>query len=320
MSPRYVVRRLGQVLPTSLAIVVLTFLLVHLAPGDPVLALAGQHGDAEYYAQVRHRFGLDRPFTVQLATYVGNLVRGDLGVSYVHGRSALDVVLERLPATLLLAATAFVISTTAGTVLGTVAARRAGGVVDASARVSALLGYATPSFWLAQVALLVFAFRLELFPLQGMTDPRAAASGLAHVVDVARHLVLPALVLAATELALTTRLVRSGVLETSRAAYVRTARAKGLGTGRVLWHTLRSGLLPVVTVLGGRIGMFFTGAVLVETVFAWPGIGRLLLASAQARDVPVLLAIFVLVAFAVVLTNLVTDLVYARLDPRVRYD
>lgn len=320
MNWRYLVRRLVQVPPTALAIVVLTFLLIHLAPGDPILALAGEYGDEAYYEAMRERFGLDRPVPYQLAVYLANVARGDLGVSFVQGRPALTVVLERLPATLLLAATALVVSTGVGVILGVLAARRAGRPTDLGLRITSLLGYATPSFWLAQLAVLFIAFRSGWFPVQGMTDPRASNSGFAHVLDVAHHLILPALVLAAAELALTTRLVRAGMLEESRTQYVRTARAKGLPERRVTRHALRNALLPVVTVLGGRVGMFFTGAVLVEIVFAWPGIGRLMLTAAQARDYPVLLAIFFVVSSAVVLTNLLTDLVYARLDPRVRYD
>lgn len=320
MNWGYLARRLAQVPPTALGILILTFVLIHAAPGDPILALAGEYGDESYYRAMRERFGLDRPLPQQLLTYLVNVVQGDLGVSFVRGRPALAVVLERLPATLLLAGTALFLSTTVGLTLGVMAARRAGRPMDAGLRVVALLGYATPSFWLAQLAVLLIAFRTGWFPVQGMTDARGDPAGIGHVLDVAHHLVLPAVVLASAELALTTRLVRAGMLEVSRSEYVRTARAKGLPPWRVTRHALRNALLPVVTVLGGRVGMFFTGAVLVEIVFAWPGVGRLLLSSAQARDYPVLLAVFLLVSFAVVLANLLADVVYARLDPRLRYD
>lgn len=320
MNWRYLGRRLLQVPPMAVGIVTLTFLLIHLAPGDPILALAGEYGDEAYYEAMRERFGLDRPLPYQLGIYLLNVARGDLGVSFVQGRPALAIVLERLPATLLLAATALLVSTAVGIALGVLSARRAGRPMDLGLRVTSLLGYATPSFWLAQLALLVIAFRSGWFPIQGMTDPRAPATGLAHVLDVGHHLILPALVLAAAELALTTRLVRAGMLEVSRAEYVRTARAKGLPDRRVTRHALRNALLPLATVLGGRVGMFFTGAVLVEIVFAWPGVGRLMLSAAQTRDYPILLAIFLIVSLAVVVANLLTDLVYARLDPRVRHE
>jgi peptide/nickel transport system permease protein len=319
MSTRYLLRRLAQVPPAAAVILVATWLLLHLAPGDPLVALAGEHGDAAYYATMRERFGLDQPLPQQLATYVGNVLQGDLGVSFVRGRPAMAVVAERLPATLLLAGSALLASTTVGVALGVVAAWRGGGRLDLAARLGSLTLYAMPAFWLAQVAVLLLAHRLGWFPVQGMTDARAAPTGVAAVGDVLRHLALPAAVLAAGEVALNLRLVRSGLLDAARSDYVRTARAKGASETRVLYHALRNALLPLATVIGNRVGMFFTGAVLVEVVFAWPGVGRLLLASAQARDFPVLLAVFLVVAAAVLLVNLLVDVVYTRLDPRITY-
>lgn len=320
MNSRYLLRRLGLVLPTAIGILLLAFLVIHLAPGDPVLALAGEHGDAAYYRFIRAKFGLDRPLPQQLLTYLANVLRGDLGVSFVHGRPVAVVVAERLPATLLLMSTALAFSSLAGVMLGTLAARRPHRPADVVLRTAALLGYAIPPFWLAQMALLALAVGAGLFPVQGMTDARQGWTGPRHLLDVLHHLTLPALVLAANEVALTTRLVRTGVLDAMGADYVWTARAKGLPEILVLRHALRNALLPVVTVIGGRVGMLFSGAVLVEAVFAWPGLGRLLLSSVQTRDYPVLLGIFLLVSLAVILANLFTDLVYGWLDPRIRYD
>ena len=320
MTSRYLVRRLSQVLPTVAALILLTFCLIHLAPGDPVIALGGEHGDVGYYAFIRARFGLDRPLPAQLLTYMRNVFEGDLGVSYVHGRPVAGLIAERLPATLLLMSTALLLSSAAGVALGVLAARRAHRPADLLLRTAALLGYATPSFWLAQVVVLALAVGTGLFPVQGMTDARQASTGLRHATDVLRHLALPAFVLATNELALTTRLVRTGLLEALASDYVRTARAKGLPEGRVARHALRNALLPVVTVIGGRVGMLFSGAVLVEAVFAWPGLGQLLLSSLLARDYPALLGMFLLVSLAVVFANLVTDLLYGWLDPRIRYE
>jgi peptide/nickel transport system permease protein len=320
MSARYLLRRLAQVVPAVAGIVVVAFVVIHAAPGDPVVALAGQHGDAAYYAFMRAKFGLDRPLPEQLLVYAANVARGDLGRSYVHGRPVVAIVLERLPATLLLMASALAASSLAGVVLGVAAARRADRPTDLAMRIAALVGYATPSFWLAQIAALTLALGTGLFPVQGITDARQTWTGWRYAADVVHHLALPALVLATNELALTTRLVRSGVLEALATDYIRTARAKGLPEPAVIRHALRNALLPVVTVIGGRIGMLFTGAVLVETVFAWPGLGQLLLSSIQTRDMPVLLALFLLVSLAVILTNVVTDLAYAWLDPRIRYE
>lgn len=303
-----------------LFILVVVWLLLHLAPGDPLVALAGQYGDEAYYAAMRERFGLDQPLLQQLWTFLGNALQGDFGTSYVRGRPAMAVVLERLPATLLLAASALTVSTTVGVGLGILVARRPDSRTDLALRAGALATYATPSFWLAQIAVLYVAFPSGWLPVQGMTDARGDHVGIAAAVDVARHLVLPALVLAGSEIALNMRLVRAGLLDAGRTEYVRMARAKGLTDRRVLRHALRNVMLPIVTVIGNRVGMFFTGAALVEIVFAWPGVGRLLLTAAQARDFPVLLAIFVVVAAAVLLTNLVVDVVYAWLDPRISYD
>ena len=320
MSGSYLLRRLAQIVPAVGVIVIVAFVVIHVAPGDPVLALAGQHGDAAYYAFIRAKFGLDRPLPEQLFVYAANVVRGDLGISYVHGRPVMAVVVERLPATLLLMTTALVVSTILGIVFGVAAARRADRPGDLIVRTAALVGYATPSFWLAQIAALTLAVGTGFFPVQGITDARQAWTGWRYAADVIHHLALPALVLAANELALTTRLIRAGVLDALATDYIRTARAKGLPEPAIVRHALRNALLPVATVIGGRIGMLFTGAVLVETVFAWPGLGQLLLSSIQARDVPVLLALFLLVSVTVILTNVVTDLTYAWLDPRIRYE
>jgi peptide/nickel transport system permease protein len=321
VTRRYVAGRLLQILAAIAAIVIISFGLIHLAPGDAVGALAGEYGDAEYYAFMREKFGLDRSLPDQFLTYAGNILRGDLGVSFVHGRPVAEVIGERLPATLMLMVTAIILSTLAGIGLGAMSARRPFGPFDLGVSVACLIGYATPSFLLAQVALLTLAFYAGLFPIHGMTDPRIVTTGLAHITDVAHHLVLPAMVLATQQIALTARLTRAGIIEASGRDFIRTARATGLSQGQALRrHALPNALLPVVTIIGGRVGFLFSGAVLTEIVFAWPGIGRLMLSSLQTRDHPVLLGILLMVAFAVVVANLLTDLIYAWLDPRIRYN
>jgi peptide/nickel transport system permease protein len=320
MIRHYVGWRLLQVLPTCAGILLVGFVLIHLAPGDPVLALAGDSGDAEYYASMRDKFGLDEPFPAQIAAYAGNVLRGDLGVSYVQGRPAFDAIVERLPATLLLSGTALALSTVAGIPIGVLGAARRGGAGDLAVNAVVLGLYAAPVFWLGQLAILGLSLHLGWFPVQGMTSAREDHTGLRAVVDVAHHLALPALVLASQQLAAVSRLTRSGVVEELGSDHVRTARAKGVGEPAVLFrHALRRPLLPVLTVIGGRVGHLVAGTVVIETVFGWPGIGRLLVSSMQARDIPIVLGIFLLVAFAVVIANLVTDLAYAWLDPRVRY-
>jgi peptide/nickel transport system permease protein len=320
LSGRYVAWRLLQVLPAAAGIVVIGFVLIHAAPGDPVLALAGEHGDAAYYEFMRERYGLDRPLPQQLATYAGRVARGDFGVSYVHGRPALDVILERAPATVLLTGVALILSVLLGLPLGALAARRPHGARDAAITTAALGLYSAPVFWIAQLAILALALRLGLFPVQGMSTAGSVATGLTHALDVARHLALPALVLASQEMAAMVRLTRAGLITELATDHVRTARAKGLTERAVLVrHAMPRALLPLVTVIGARAGHLIAGAVIVEIVFGWPGLGRLLIVALQTRDAPILLGLFFLVSLTVILASLITDLVYAAIDPRVRY-
>ncbi|MGQ0520237.1 MAG: ABC transporter permease [Actinomycetota bacterium] len=321
MSPRYALRRLAQVLLAVAGIITITFFVVHAAPGDPVVALAGEGADEQYVETLRAKFGLDRPLPQQYLAYAGNVLRGDLGRSLIGGRPVSEVIGERLSATLLLLVTAIFISTTVGLVLGVMVARRPFGLLDTAVTTTCLVGYATPVFWLAQVAVLLLGFRAGLFPVQGMTDARELYTGFDHIRDVAHHLVLPAGVLAFSELALVARLTRTSLIQELGKDYVRVARSVGVSRGRVLRvHALRNALLPVVTIVGTRVGTVFSGAVLVESVFAWPGLGQLLISSTRSRDYPVLLGLVLLASFGVVLANLVTDFAYSRIDPRIRYE
>ncbi len=318
---RYALRRVLQGIPLVLGASVFVFLLIHVAPGDPIVALAGEDGDAEYYAMMRERFGLDRPVVERLGVYLGRLARGDLGFSLRHGRPALEVILDRLPATLLLMIPALVIAAVLGMTLGTVAAGRARTGTDATIRVVSLVGYAVPVFWVAQLLLLGFAIGTGWFPVQGMTTARADYTGVRHLLDVAHHMVLPVTALVLQYIAPITRITRSGVLESLGSPYIQAARARGLTRGETLRrHALPNGLLPVVTVIGTMFGFMMAGAVLTETVFAWPGLGRLLLTAMFARDYAIITAMFLLLSAAIVAANIVTDLTYAWIDPRVRYE
>lgn len=319
MSGRFVLRRLLQLVPTVIGIVLIAFLLIHVAPGDPVVALAGEHGDAEYYAYMRQRFGLDRPLLQQLATYFARVATGDLGVSYVHGRSTVAVIMERVPATLLLTGTALCLAVLVSVPLGAIAARRPGSGRDLGISSGALVLYSAPVFWVGQLAILAVALGLGVFPVQGMTSAGSTATGLGHALDVMRHLALPALVLASQELAVLVRLTRGGLIDELGRDHVRTARAKGVGERSVIArHAMPRALMPAITVIGARAGHLIAGAAVVEIVFGWPGIGRLLVTSLQTRDTPVLLGLFTMISFAVVLANLLTDLVHAAIDPRIR--
>ena len=317
---RYVLRRLLQVPTLLLGIIVFTFVLIHVAPGDPIVALAGEYGNAAYYEEMRAKFGLDRPLSEQLFIYLNNLLHGDLGYAYTYGQPVVQVILGRLPTTLLLMGTAFLLATIIGLGLGVLAAHRPYTFSDSSIMLLSLVGYALPVFWLAQLLIYVLALQMGWFPIHGMTSARERYTGFRLALDVGHHLVLPATALAVQQIALMSRLTRAGMLEALSEPYVLSARARGFVERRVLTrHALRNALLPVVTVLGGRIGFLFAGAVLTESVFAWPGLGRLLLDATLARDYPILMGLFILISVTVILANLVTDLVYAWLDPRISY-
>jgi len=316
----YIVRRLIQAVPLVLGVLVITFVMIHLAPGDPIYILAGEGGTEEYYAQMRALYGLDRPLYEQLLRYIFEVLRGDFGYSFSYQQPVFEVILDRLPATLLLMGTALLFSTVLGVLLGVVSAKRARSPLDHSIMVSTLTVYSMPVFWLGQLMIILFAVGFNLFPVQGMMSVREEYSGLRYWLDVLHHLALPAITLGMLQLAQTARLTRTSLREVLQEDFVRTARSKGLPERTVLYrHALRNAMLPIVTVLGGQIGVLLTGAALTETIFAWPGLGRLLLDSTLRRDYPLLMAIFILVSVTVIVANLLTDLVYTLLDPRVRY-
>lgn len=319
MNSRFIAGRIAQIVPTMLAILIISFILIHLAPGDPVLALAGEHGDAAYYAFMRQRFGVDQSLPRQLISYLSRVASGDLGFSYVYGRDTLQVIMERVPATLLLTGTALLMSIAISIPLGVLAVRKPYGKRDAGISVFALGLYSTPAFWVGQLAILGLSLRLGVFPVQGMTSAAAVTDGWPHAWDVARHLALPALVLAAQEIAVLVRITRSALLDELPRDHLRTARAKGLSELRsVVRHALPRAMLPIVTIIGARAGHLIAGAAIVEIIFGWPGMGRLLIAALQTRDTPILLGIFLVVAFTVVLANLLSDVAYAIIDPRIR--
>lgn len=302
-------------------IATINFVLVHSAPGDPALVIAGQSGatDAKFIEQVRAEYGLDQPYLVQLSAYLGKVARLDLGYSHRQRRAVSDLILERLGPTLLLTLSAFFLSLIGGVVFGALAGLRHGRWSDLVISLVSLLLYATPVFWLGLMLVLVLSIQLEWLPAFGYTNIRAAGYGrLEYALDVARHLILPAISLSAIYMAVYTRLMRSSLIEVSHEDHVRTARAKGLAEGAILrGHMLRNAAVPVVTFAGLQVGALIGGAVVVETVFAWPGLGRLTFDAVQARDYPVLLGLFLVMSLIVIAVNLLTDLIHRLIDPRV---
>ncbi len=319
---KFAARRLLHAIPLLAGVVVLNFGLIRLAPGDPALMLAGEAGGTteEILAAIRAAYGLDRPLPVQLGLYLAKLATLDFGYSYFYRQPVLALILERIPATALLVVTALVLATGLGLLLGVVAALRPRSLAGSAVTVLALFGYAMPVFWTGIMLLLLFSVRFPWFPSHGMSTVGLGGGLLEQALDVAHHLVLPAATLAVIYVAIYSRLVRASLLEVLGADFVRTARAKGLAEPVVvLKHALRNALLPVVTVAGIQLGQVLAGAILVETVFGWPGMGRLALESILRRDYPLLLGILVFSSFLVIVVNLVTDLCYALLDPRIRY-
>lgn len=317
----YVARRLAQAVPLVLAVIVLNFLIVHLAPGDPVNVLLGEYGATpEFRARIQHEYGLDQPVHTQLAVYLRRVLGGDLGYSLYFNQPVIRLILERLPATILLMATQLVVALVAGVALGVAAARRPYSVLDNVSTAAALIGYSMPVFWSGLLLILFFSTTLGLLPSGGMFSSREQMRGISAVWDLLRHLVLPSLTLGLVNLALYVRLTRASMLEVLSQDYVRTARAKGLGERRVMqYHALRNALLPVVTIIGIDLGRMIGGAVLTETVFAWPGIGTLTYTALQTRDYPVIIGAFLLTSVAVILANLLVDIMYGVLDPRIQY-
>jgi peptide/nickel transport system permease protein len=304
-----------------LAVAVLNFLLIHSAPGDPAEVIAGEMGGAtaEMMAEIRARYGLDKPIATQLAIYLRRVVGGDLGYSYYFNQPVSDLILRRVPPTVLLMVFSLSAAWLLGLILGVAASASPDTWIGRLVTVLSLAGYASPVFWTGLMLMLLFARIWPIFPVNGMYDVVAGHKGLAYIFDVLRHMALPGTSLVLLNAAQFARLTRTGMLESLSADYVRTARAKGLGEFRVFTvHALRNALMPVATMAGLQFGPLLAGAVVVETVFNWPGLGRLILDSILRRDYPVLLGILLISAMMVLVANLITDAVYRLIDPRIR--
>jgi peptide/nickel transport system permease protein len=313
-------RRLAASIPTLVLILIGVFLLLQFAPGDTVDALMAQMGggDAATAKELRRFYGLDLSVAMQLANYLWRLVRLDLGFSAIYGKPVSTVIVERLPATLLLMTASLSFAFFMGLVLGVVAARRVNRWPDTLISTLGLIFYATPSFWFGLMAIVVFSIYLQWLPAGGFEDITMSYSGLARTLDIASHLVLPTLTLGLIFLAIYLRIMRASMLEVLNLDFVRTARAKGLDETKVVTrHVLRNALLPMVTLIGLQAGTMLGGSVVVESVFSLPGLGRLAYESVVQRDLNTLLGIVFVSALLVIVINFIVDLAYARLDPRI---
>ncbi len=325
---RYILKRAVALLFTLLGVSVIVFLLVHLAPGDPVRIMLGEQARPTDVERLNRIYGFDRPLPVQYARWIGNALRGDLGVSIRSQTSVLELVAQRLPATVELAVASLVLAVLIGIPLGVLAAVTRNTPIDFASMIAALIGVAAPNFWVGLILLSTVAANVGWIPVfgrgPGVIEALAALFTRFEVgplYDALRHLLLPAIAIGTSIMALITRLTRSTMLEVLNLDYVRTARAKGLRRVRVVFvHALRNALLPVVTVIGVQFGALLGGAIVTEVVFAWPGIGRLIVDSISQRDFPVVQGSILLLAAVFVLVNLVVDLSYGLINPRIRYD
>jgi ABC-type dipeptide/oligopeptide/nickel transport system permease component len=304
---RFLLARLALLVPTLLGVLAVTFLLLYVAPGDPVEAMVGERADSATMASLRAKLHLDDPVPLQFVRYLGGVLRGDLGTSYITRRPILDDLLHRFPATLQLAGAAMLFAAVMGISAGVYGAWRPGSWPDRLGTLGAYLGVSFPVYWVGLLLIMIFAVTLRWLPPSGARGPV--------------YLVLPALALGMRSVAVLSRMTRAAMLEVLHSDFVRTARAKGLGEGRVvLRHAFRNGLLPVVTVLGLDFGSYLTGSILTETIFSWPGVGRYVLTAIDKRDLPAIQGSILFLSVIFVLVNLMTDIVYARVDPRIEYD
>ena len=303
----FIVRRLLLTLPVVWIVVTLVFALVHMVPGDPVAQMLGEGASVSEVERLRHDLGLDRPFLEQYRTYISDVIRGDLGHSFRNQESVASSILARYPATIELAVAATIFSVMLAVPFGIISAIRRGRAADRAVSFVSLLGISLPNFALGPMLILLFSIGFGLLPVSGR-------DGLAH-------LILPAVTLGGALAAITTRMVRGSMLEEIRQDYIRTARAKGLNERIILLrHALRNGLIPVITVLGLQAGTLLAGAIITETIFSWPGLGRLTIQAIFARDYPLVQGCILTITLSYIFINLVTDLFYSVVDPRIRYD
>lgn len=316
----YVATRVVSGLIVVAAIVVVMFFLMRLLPGDPIKALVGDFpAPPEYVEEIRRRFGLDRPLLEQFTLYVGQLLQGNLGYSFLHGEAVLPMLLRRAAFSMALIIPSLIIANVIGVALAVAAARRAGTAADAGIRSLSLLAFSIPVFWMAQMLIVVFAIQLRILPAQGVTSPGGHNDLFALLTDVLAHSIMPVFVVSTHFVALVAIVGRASVLDALQENFVLTARAKGLSPNRVLWrHVLPAAAGPIVTVIGYQWGQALTGTILAEAVFAWPGLGSAFVSAIASRDHPVLLGIFLLASISVVVANLIADLVHAKIDPRIR--
>lgn len=332
----FVLKKLIYIIPTLLGVSLISFLLIRIIPGDPVLLMLGERGaDPEVYNQMKANLGLDQPIMIQYFTYIKNVLTGDFGYSILSKRPVLEEFWARFPATLELSFVGLFFAVIIGIPLGVLAAVKRNTFLDYSVVGTSLIGYSMPIFWWGLILILVFSVMLQLTPVSGrisvlfdiptvtgfmLIDTLLSEEGLTAFWDALKHLILPSLALGTIPLAVIVRMTRSSLLEVIGEDYIRAAQAKGLSRMRVIWiHALRNALVPVLTIIGLMVGSLITGAILTETIFSWPGIGKWLVNSVTSRDYPVIQGGILMIAILVILVNLTVDLLYGVVNPRIRF-
>ncbi len=319
---KYLFKRLVMLIPLLLGISLISFFIMHLAPGDPTALFTDPSTKPQELLRIRANWGLDKPLIVQYLFWLKNAIRGDFGMAYLINRPVINVIVERLPATFLLMSVSLFISLLLAVPLGVISAIKKNKMFDYMVTVFSFIGMSIPSFWLALMLMLFFSLYLKILPATGMIDPMLKSGNVfSGFVDVARHLILPCTAMVIVSLAGITRYVRNSMLEVLGQNYVRAARAKGLPEKTVIYkHALRNALLPLITLLGMSLPDLFAGAFIIETVFAWPGMGRLGVMAIFSRNYPVIMGVVIFSAFLIVMGNLIADVCYALADPRVRLE
>jgi len=331
----YVIKRLLQIIPVVLGVTLIAFALIHLAPGDPVRTMLGQHATQQEINEIRAKYGLDQPLYIQYFMWLGDVIQGDLGRSILSHEQVTTEIASRFPNTIELAIAAMIFAILIGVVAGIISATKQYSVADYSVMGIALFGISMPVFWLGIMLMMIFGVFLGWLPIGGRIDlliPFHSITGFmvidsiitlngAALLSVFEHLILPAIALGTIPMAIIARTTRSSMLEVLRQDFIRTERAKGLSEWKVIYkHAIRNAMVPVVTVIGLNFGLLLSGAILTETVFSWPGVGRLVVDAVYARDYPLVIGCILIFALVFVLVNLITDLLYTYIDPRIHYE
>jgi peptide/nickel transport system permease protein len=331
----YVIKRLLQIIPVILGVTLIAFALIHLAPGDPVRTMLGQHATQQEIEDIRAKYGLDQPLYVQYFIWLGDVLQGDLGRSILSHEQVTTEIASRFPNTIELAIAAMLFAILIGVVAGIISATKQYSVADYSVMGLALFGISMPVFWLGIMLMMIFGVFLGWLPIGGRIDlllPFQRITGFMVIdsiitlngtalISVIRHLLLPAIALGTIPMAIIARTTRSSMLEVLRQDFIRTERAKGLSERKVIYkHAIRNAMVPVVTVIGLNFGLLLSGAILTETVFSWPGVGRLVVDAVYARDYPLVIGCILVFALVFVIVNLITDILYTYIDPRIHYD